>query len=214
MVVVMAQIYPVQARTYFSNSNYTWDAFPRPLVSSDFQEQERYKIWKSLLKAQAIIKSTGTGSIMEQCIKKYVNISTGEYDGKAPATGALVRVSSWPVLTNRKLYIDQFTHDRYLGLGLLGIINFNSPKDVDFKIELNSTMIPQYSENVIAGIIVHEILHNWGYQHSRYDTTNNWEDARGNFVYEVGWCVTREGKDKPPGSVGLTGEAAGEFFVD
>jgi hypothetical protein len=36
----------------------------------------------------------------------------------------------------------------------------------------------------------------------------------GNLVYESGCCVARKGRDKKPGTFGLTGSGGADVFVD
>jgi hypothetical protein len=212
LITIMIQVPSLQAQSpqyYSSPTNYVWNAFPEPRVSATFSSEERAKIWRSLARAQAVTRT----SEVRKGVDRYVSLQTGEYDGTAPGTGSNVYIANWPVSERRLLYIDQYVrNDRTLGEALLGIISLRSNSDVHFRINLNAASLPSQTEERIAGTITHEILHNWGYKHDRYDRSKDDEHRRGNFVYEVGWCVARGGQDKPSGSLSLTSND--EFFVD
>ena len=69
----------------------------------------------------------------------------------------------------------------------------------DLRISLNAHNLTRFSDAATwGGIILHEILHNVGGTHPG----RNSSDYVGSLVYEIGWCVEREGADK---SFGLTG---------
>jgi hypothetical protein len=202
-------------RWYGTPDGYSWKNFAVPIVSEDFTPAEREKIWRALDKAQSTLQNNKISS----CIKKYVNLKTGEYSGEQPDFAVSAFLTRWPSQEGGKrprteLVIRRYSKDdNTLGRASVGIIDSSTTKRNDFDIALNANQISDLDENTLAGVVVHEVLHNWGYRHTRYSASKEDEDRRGNFVYEAGWCVAREGNDKQPGSLSLTGDD-GEFFVD
>jgi hypothetical protein len=65
-----------------------------------------------------------------------------------------------------------------------------------------------------AGVIGHELLHIFGFSHADVKG-NNFTPIYGNDVYESGWCISRGGTDKKPGTFGLTDDGSvSDKFVD
>lgn len=191
---------------YYSSSSYSWYMFPYPLVSKDFTWEQRQLIWTSLARARVMI----TNERVRSCIQKY---TTFGYRGKAPQDGAgsfAKLASSHPKLRPGQgrnngglqyLYINKFDENNStLGRAPVGIKVYEK----DLEIALNSRNLSKFSSDQLwAGVIIHEILHNWDYTHPEVQN-GNFSRIPGNFVYEVGWCVSRDGLNKEPGSLSLT----------
>ena len=154
------------------------------------------------------------------CINSYTTKKNGDgrdlniYDGKNPGFAVQSFLSSYP--RNDKsggrqhvLFIDRIdlTGNKE---GVLG--NANIPKKklgmYDFEINLNVRNFSNYpSPNVWAGVILHEMLHNVGYDHPAI-VNKNFAPNDGNFVYETGYCTNGEGTK----SIYLNGDE--QLFVD
>ncbi len=209
--------------------NGDWSNFPRPVVSKDFSETERNIIWESLGIAKTRIES----SQVKSCIKKYV---IKDYDGSYPqdmVTSMGLWASAHPTLRpklGRKLTDDYTGGLQYLYISKIDIpkapdggytlgratLNIGVDKN-DLKVNLNSVALTNFDTDTIAGTIIHEMLHNWGYDHSRSNSIDVLKkEVPGNFVYEAGWCVTRNGSEKTPGNFGIidspNGSVGGEVF--
>jgi hypothetical protein len=123
------------------------------------------------------------------------------------------------ILINR-----EYTNTNKLGQASVGIAVNNG----DYEITLNArhfgslpseastnqwTDEGRKTQELFAGVVFHEMLHNLGYEHRPdVDTKNN--NVAGNFVYEAGWCVARRGAKKIPGNFGLAGNRSTDFYVD
>lgn len=203
-------------RNYYYNNNQSWTAFPEPRVSKSFSSNERRLIWQSLAKAQEQLQRRQ----VYNCINQYV--TRGYPNGNKPDEMVRASLTFFPMnhrIKGRRmrLYINKIEKEnRVLGQAVVGIDPYKS----DFNISLNaynlsSGRFPQ--ETTWAGVIVHELLHNWNYSHAKNVDPKKPEQVAGNFVYESGWCVAREGRDKLPGAFGLTGNGfsdPSEVFVD
>lgn len=201
---------------YSSSTEYSWPKFPYPQVSKDFSSEERQLIWRSLAKAQEQLQRKE----VYDCIGKYVN---NGYDGQNPRFAVEAFITLFPVNDRklgrpRRVYISKFYEEnRVLGRATVGlIIQQPNKKAKDFHVKLNAYNLSRYDVNTLAGVIVHELLHNWNHSHVdnvEIDPQTGKTNVAGNFVYESGWCVAREGRDKQAGSFGLTGGVA-DVFVD
>ena len=104
-------------------------------------------------------------------------------------------------LANAELDLNRNNRDFYL-------ININSihlhPYSDFSKLSIRQKSLFMRGADIMAGVVVHEMLHNLGYDHNQYSQTENDNNRIGNFVYEAGWCVGRGYKDKPQGTLGLT----------
>lgn len=200
-------------KPYESFPDDSWPAFPSPKVSTNFSSEQKVKIWRSLRKAQEVVQK----SEVSDCVQKYVNLQTGEYlpGGTKPGLSMRLYIAHLPSQQRKSVYIDPYTSNdnTQLGKAGVGIVGGPSNSNADFRISLNSAKLASITENDLAGVIVHELLHNWGYQHLKYDMTKNDEDRRANFVYVAGWCVASSGA---PYSQNLTGDNSGyrEFHID
>jgi len=134
--------------------------------------------------------------------------------------------------TQRRLYINRYFNNSNdeLGNAYLGRGSFVVE---DFVINLNAAKFQRIASfsgrqliealrggagsdtlNTFAGVILHEMLHNLGHSHPDV-SISNMNPAIGNFVYEAGWCVARNGAPKTPGTLGLTGSGPSSgFFID
>lgn len=209
----------VQRKFYSSPSGYSWPKFPEPLVDQSFSDEQRQLIWKSLAKAQELLQRKE----VYDCIGKYVN---NGYDGTNPKGAVEIFLTQYPVNDRalgrpRRVYISKmYEENNVLGEATLGLtIQQPNKRAKDFALSLNAYNLsnPRLNKNTWAGVIVHEILHNWNYDHVDNVVINsetNQTNVAGNFVYESGWCVAREGRDKEPGTFGLTGSGGADVFVD
>lgn len=196
----------------YVGSNINQQNFPYVMVSKEFTQEQRNLILLSLQKAQNQLQKPEVLS----CINKYATKEVGDDNFKSKnrkkkednAASKAIEFLSYstnhPNLRLGKgknvksglqyLYIDKFhEEDNVMGRAPLGIDV--SKQDLSIGLNAYNLYHRNVDDNVWAGIIVHEILHNWGYNH-----TNRLEDTPSNFSYETGWCVERQGKDKLPNS--------------
>ena len=189
-----------------SPSNYSWSFFPVPAVSRTFTKEQAQLIWSSLAIANDFIKNDEVLG----CIKKY---STSGYRSLTPdkmVRGIGFFASAHPKFRlgygrDRKglqyLYIHKMDEEGTT----LGQARTIEPMNQDLQITLNSYNLSRHKDPYKwAGVIIHEILHNWSYDHPVV-TNGDFSSIPGNFVYEAGWCFERQGAYKVPGSLGLDG---------
>ncbi|MEG3934768.1 hypothetical protein QT990_26545 [Microcoleus sp. T3_B1] len=200
-------------------SAYSWPKFPAPRVAKSFSDEQRQLIWESLAQAQELLQRKE----VYDCIGKYVN---NGYFGTNPKGAVEIFLTQYPVNDRalgrpRRVYISKmYEENKILGQAILGLtIQQPNERAKDFALSLNAYNLsnPRFNKNTWAGVIVHEILHNWNYDHVDNVVINsetNQTNVAGNFVYESGWCVAREGRDKEPGTFGLTGSGGADVFVD
>jgi hypothetical protein len=227
LIIVQKPVYsqPNLSNYYASSSNYSWSYFPFPVVSKDFTYEERQLIWRSLAKAKDLMFNDLVG----ECIQKY---TTFGYKGKSPTGGVrsfAMLASAHPKLRpgqGRQVSSNYRSGLQYLYVNKMYEQNSvlgRAPLDIgvgerDLEIALNTHNLSKYSSQTFwAGVIVHEVLHNWGYTHPEVQN-GDFSKIPGNFVYETGWCLNREGSIKQPGSFNLDGGVGspdgGGPFVD
>ncbi|MBD1847163.1 hypothetical protein H6F89_27905 [Cyanobacteria bacterium FACHB-63] len=216
------QTIPAHREEYESRGDIeTWSFFAKPQVSLKFSGAQRERLWQALTIAQQRIQDPRVLS----CIKRYV--AKGYSLGSNPQMAVVSFVGAYPSahLNLRKgqgrqasstyrggyqyLRIDRIDEARKRDGGIT-VGRASTAFDVssrDMEIDMNAVALddPKVSVDALTGVIVHEILHLWKYDHSSAsDMATLSREAPGNFVYESGWCVERAGADKTPGEFGLT----------
>jgi hypothetical protein len=195
----------VSAREYFNlkpgkfNENLYWSMFPIPKVSKEFTYKQRQKIWQALIIAQ---KRMQNNAVMD-CVENHT--TDHQYEDETPiqaaqrfvvdAQKALVSDSSNPLAKKRRQYL---YIDSGLDANLWGWATRGDSRNVeqDIIINLNYSFIPKLDADDWAGTIVHEILHVYSYQHPIFDESkDHYEQFKGHFVYETGWCVSGDGDE-------------------
>lgn len=99
------------------------------------------------------------------------------------------------------------TYPAWLNRGVLGVAQLDSSWDREgFRISLNENQFSQFSSaETWANVIVHEILHNYGYPHTQVNGKFD-----GSVIYEAGWCMERS---FAPKSLNLAGEPVGGTVI-
>jgi hypothetical protein len=186
--------------------------------SSYTKEEINYMTW--VLTRLVSRAHAGNRASFYSCVAKFVN-------GNSPDNRSLRLSEIYSQLSSvKRIYLQKTINapQRTLANAQLGS-NPNNSKF--FLININPIYLHSFSsemsdvsrartfvedQEVMAGVLVHEMLHNLGYDHSEYSKTGKDIDRIGNFVYEAGWCIARKYKDKPAGTLGLTD--ASNYHVD
>lgn len=148
-------------------------------------------------------------SALESCAARYG--STWQFPGSARGgrltNNPVTNFSRlWNQATQKVLYID-YMSEPPLSDG--GYVMGRAPVGIDWqgnglRIKLNSHALRRSetsSYQAWGGIILHEIMHNLGYEHPEW--RKGPQDVVGSLIYETGWCMTRNGQNKPPNSLTL-----------
>jgi hypothetical protein len=173
-------------------------SFPSLYISTKFTSEERTTLSTAYVRVARLIVE----DLISNCVKKY----TGSQSDA---------IKMYPT----RLYIEQFEEDPIKNTIALGHAKVGFLKDRSYYlIGINvKALVPLERQDAVdkfSGTIIHEMLHNMGYTHDEYNPETKGENMRGNLVYEAGWCVSRLGEDKNPGSLSLTGSSGSEFHVD
>jgi hypothetical protein len=194
---------------YFeSRPEYMWSDFPETHVSYCFSPEQRDLIWRSVARLRSSM-----GTSYQQCVAKY---TVSGYPGKQPGAGASL-IAYKGSDKNYKLYISRMDETgNFLGYAELNTVRRS--RYPGYPIKLNSQRLDaDRNERKWAGVIAHEMLHNWNFDHPEV-IGGDLSPVVGNFVYEAGWCIMRGNADKPPGSLFLTGPSGSGYvggpFVD
>lgn len=170
----------------------------RMYLSSSFTPEERNFMSEILTRFDDRTSDAYSSSFVA-CTANYTNADT-------PDNAMLNRLSVNSIfsqLRSRKfIYVQKITNPKELEDNPLARASLGLETDY-FSMKINPAVTTLDKERM-AGTLVHEMLHNLGYSHSRYSKTKDDADRLGNFVYEAGWCVAREYSDKPRGTLGLT----------
>ncbi|MEQ8694561.1 MAG: hypothetical protein RIC85_04480 [Gammaproteobacteria bacterium] len=102
----------------------------------------------------------------------------------------------------RKVYITHFYHYSTDIQGVARVNTFSDtgrgagPSSYYFHVSLNAAYIERSVNDPaeIAGVLAHEILHNFGFTHPHYDATNERRD----FIYQYGDCLAQEARRNSP----------------
>lgn len=204
-------------------------AIPLPYVSKSFSLQEKRLIGAAMHQLGQMMQGTPSQSI-SSCVNKYAKKGLNSPQTLSRAEGISALWGNWGIghaspLNGRKrrVYIERFTENsNKLANAQLGI----NWRNQDFRIRLNAFKLQEslraMSNNTgwnpehphkWAGTILHEIMHNMGYDHPDVKG-NQFTPVISNLTYEAGWCVRRNGQDKSPGSFNLDGSGDPDLFVD
>jgi hypothetical protein len=202
-------------------------AIPLPYVSKDFSLQEKRLIGGAMHQLGQMMYGTPSQSI-GSCVDKYAKKDLSPPQTWSQAKGISGLWGNYGIAhgsplngRRRRVYIDRINEkSNKLAEAQLGI----NWRNQDFKIRLNAFKLqesltamsndtrwnPEHPHKW-AGTILHEIMHNMGYNHPVIKA-GDFTPVISNLTYEAGWCVKRNGKDKSPGSFNLTEDP--ELFVD
>ncbi len=195
---------------YEQNTSLTWDAFPTPVISKDFDSTEMEQIWEGLAKANELMKNKAVFDCVQNSVDR-VDKEKGRYNGNSPGFAVQAFISNWPRLDksgkrSHYLFIDPIPASELnpgssvLGRAYsikesnsLGIKPLLGKNEYDFKVQLNREQLPNLNANQVASVVAHEMLHNWGFSHAEI-VDGDFAPIQGNFVYEAGYCLNGEGE--------------------
>jgi hypothetical protein len=201
----------VSSREYFKpakgkfNENLYWSKFPIPKISKNFTPKQRKTIWLALIKAQKVMQSKKVMSCIKRHTidKQYSDETLHEAAQRfvVNAQRSLVDdLASYPSKKRRQylyinndldLYMNPNDYEAWAEVGRSRTV------EKDITINLRSDRLSLFDTNAWAGLIVHEILHVYSYDHNNFDKDKDfYEQFKGNFVYETHWCVSSEGNEK------------------
>jgi hypothetical protein len=188
-----------QSPSWVTNSSVPNDSFAEAYVSSNFTYEQRQVIFEALKLANQLSQRKNDWT-------KCLTTNSKREIGTSWGPDALP--NSWPFWprslsfwrekksTYGILYIirirdmDKSYADKEEILGLAPVEIGLTPDGLN--IALNENVLLKHSKDVWAGVIVHEIMHNLGYRHTKVNGTFN-----GSFIYESGWCFERGFAPKP-----------------
>jgi hypothetical protein len=173
-------------------------SFPSLYISTKFTSEERTTLSIAYVRVARLIVDNS----ISDCVKKYAGAQSDS-------------IKMYPT----RLYIEHFEEepkDNTItnGHASVGFLKDRSYYLIGINVKALAPLERQDAVDKFSGTIFHEMLHNTGYTHDEYDPNTKGVNMRGNLVYESGWCVSRLGKDKEPGSLSLTGSSGSEFYVD
>ncbi len=199
------------SREYFKpqkgrfNENSYWSKFPIPKISKNFTPEQRKTIWVALVKAQKLMQSKRVMSCIERHTidKQYTDETPQEAAQRFIIDSQRSLVddpASYPSKKRRQyLYINNDLNPSTNSKNYYAWATIGSSRIVkkDITINLRSDRLSTLDANNWAGLIVHEILHFYSYDHNEFDENKDYyEQFKGNFVYETDWCVSSEGNEK------------------
>jgi hypothetical protein len=196
----------VQDGTHFkyvkdSAENAQWRKIAVPRVAATFTPSQRKLLWEALIKIQARMQSK---EVLE-CISK--STTYGYYQDETALKAAqrfVVGASSRMVTVGsrsrrQRLYIntgtiDSDTADAYVRAGTTRNVK------EDMTMYIVQDKMGGKSSDYWAGVIVHEILHVYTYEHPSYDPGKDYFDQfAGNMMFETEWCVSGRRKKNSQG---------------
>lgn len=220
---------------YFKN-------IPHPKMSSSFSEQQQRFLLSSFGRLNSMMGVEQNS--LESCLKRYVNRELTASKSPYSDVSSKGLWENW----NFTKRLDYFTFQPPMRvIRVVGVLRVpiyvdkfsdenqtlaEAPVGIDwllegFRIKINEVALNRSINNPQefgdyekwSGTILHEIMHNMGFDHAVLSDDPSDEEFRqkvvGNIVYEAGWCVARSGNEKAPGSFMLTGNSSSSgFYVD
>jgi len=221
---------------YFKN-------IPHPKMSNSFSEQQRRFLLSSFGMLNSMVSFERNN--LDSCLRRYTSKDFSASYSPYPTMSSRGFWENWnftktvETVTSTNpprrfvtvagvlrvpMYVDKFYEEsQTLGDAPLGIDWLQG----GFRIRINEFNLNRSIANPEkfgdytqwSGILLHEIMHNMGFDHAVLSKNPSEEEFKekvvGNLVYEAGWCVSRSGQEKRPGSsYTLTDDSPAGFYVD
>jgi hypothetical protein len=177
-----------------SQESLSWPRLPIPKISQDFTPTQRKILWESLFKIQKRMQSK---EVLD-CINK--SSTYGYYPDETPAQGAQRFVIG---AKSRMVKDEQSSRKRRQQVHINAGVNRGDSTDAytrlgstrnvkeDLTMYIVKDKMGRKNSDYWAGVILHEILHVYTYEHPGYDQEKDYyEQFTGNMMFEAEWCVS------------------------
>jgi hypothetical protein len=186
-----------------SAENSYWSKFPIPRVSANFTSEQRQLLWDAVMKIQVRMQSK---AVLE-CVSK--TSTYGYYQDETPMQAA----QRFVVGVKSKLVVDESTARKrrqrlFINTGVIdsdstdAYVRAGTTRNVreDMTMYIVQDKMGRKNSDYWAGVIVHEILHVYTYEHPAYDPNKDYFDQfTGNMMFETEWCVSGRRKKNSQG---------------
>jgi hypothetical protein len=184
-----------------SEENSRWPKLAVPRISATFTPQQRNLLWEALVKIQTRMQSK---EVLD-CISKsatygYYQDETAVQAAQRFMVGAKSRlVNDGSRKRRQRIFIntgviDSDTADAYVRAGTTRNVK------EDMTMYIVQDKMGGKSSDYWAGVIVHEILHVYTYEHPNYDPGKDYfGQFAGNMMFEAEWCVSGRRKKNNEG---------------